>query len=77
MSKKILNFFIIIFCLFVLISDNEISDDQKNKLEQGVKRVHEIIGDASNALKDTTKFVKNHKFNPKYCTKSKWGGGVQ
>ena len=61
----------LLFYLLISVSCKEKDQD----IEKTAKIFSSIIGDAGRALKDTTRFVKNHKFNPKYY-KNGWRGEV-
>ena len=79
MSKKNIEYMLIIniyILLFLLnsISNKNSEDEKSEKSKKTIETISSIVGGAGGALKDTTRFVKNHKFNPKYY-KSGWGGG--
>ena len=69
----IINIYILL-CLLTSISNKNSEDEKSEKSKETIETISSIVGGVSGALKDTTRFVKNHKFSPKYY-KSAWGGG--
>ena len=59
--------------MFYLLISVSCKEKEKN-IEITAKTVSSIIVNAHRAFKDTTRFIKDHKFSPKYY-KSGWIGG--